>query len=153
MENESSKKNNMLFPIVVVALVVIVAVGVYLTQQKPEMGSSTNTTVTTKPTTTNANMYKDGTYTADGAYVSPGGPRDIGVTITLANGLITDTTTEVRATDATSKRLQQEFADNYKQMVVGKSIDEVNLTKVSGSSLTPKGFNDALTKIKTEAKS
>lgn len=151
MENEN-KKNNMLLPIAVVALVAIVAVGVYLTQQKPEMGSNSNTT-STKPATTNANMYKDGTYTADGTYVSPGGPRDIGVTITLANGLITDTTTEVRATDATSKRLQQEFADNYKQMVVGKSIDEVNLTKVSGSSLTPKGFNDALTKIKTEAKS
>jgi hypothetical protein len=42
---------------------------------------------------------------------------------------------------------------DYKQYVVGKKIDEVQLTKVSGSSLTPQGFNDALAKIKAEAKS
>ncbi len=37
-------------------------------------------------------------------------------------------------------------------VVVGKKIDEVQLTKVAGSSLTPKGFMDALEKVKTEAK-
>ena len=38
-------------------------------------------------------------------------------------------------------------------MVVGKNIDEVAITKVAGSSLTPKGFTDALEKIKADAKS
>ena len=36
--------------------------------------------------------------------------------------------------------------------VIGKDIDEVNLTKVSSSSLTPKGFMDALKQIEVEAK-
>lgn len=97
--------------------------------------------------------YADGTYTVTGNYVSPGGPRDIGVTVVLANGVITDATFEGKATDATSKRFQGEFGSNFKPMVVGKNIDEVVLTKVSGSSLTPKGFNDALEKIRIEAKS
>jgi hypothetical protein len=38
-------------------------------------------------------------------------------------------------------------------MVVGKNISELQLTKVSGSSLTPQGFMDALEKIKAEAQS
>jgi hypothetical protein len=44
------------------------------------------------------------------------------------------------------------FADSYKPLVVGKSVDSINLDKVSGSSLTPKGFNDALDQIKSQAK-
>lgn len=56
------------------------------------------------------------------------------------------------ATDPNSKRFQGEFADGYKAQVIGKPIAEVFLTKVSGSSLTPKGFNDAVEKIKSEAK-
>lgn len=100
-----------------------------------------------------SSMYKDGTYEMVGNYVSPGGPETVGVTVTLANDVITDTTIEVQATRPTSKEKQEDFAANYKPMVIGKNIDEVVLTKVSGSSLTPKGFNDALEKIKAEAKS
>jgi hypothetical protein len=37
-------------------------------------------------------------------------------------------------------------------MVVGKNIDEVNLGKVSGSSLTPIGFNNAIEDIRSQAK-
>lgn len=50
-----------------------------------------------------------------------------------------------------SARFQDLFAQNYKPLVIGKNIDEVQLGKVSGSSLTPMGFNDALAKIKTQA--
>lgn len=102
---------------------------------------------------TESSMYQDGTYEMVGNYVSPGGPETVGVTVTIANDVITDATVEVLATRPASKAKQEDFAANYKPMVVGKSIDEVMLTKVSGSSLTPKGFNDALEKIKAEAKS
>ena len=43
-------------------------------------------------------------------------------------------------------------SNNVKTLVVGKKITDVKLDKVSGSSLTPKGFNDALEQIKTLAK-
>ncbi len=98
-------------------------------------------------------MYQDGVYEMVGEYVSPGGPETVGVTITLANGVITDANVEVLATRPASVDKQTDFAANYKPMVIGKNIDEVVLTKVSGSSLTPKGFNDALEKIKQQAKS
>jgi len=52
-----------------------------------------------------------------------------------------------------SARFQKIFTDNYKPMVIGKSLDEVcTLGKVSGSSLTPMGFDAACVKIQAEAK-
>ncbi len=96
--------------------------------------------------------YKDGTYTAVGNYVSPGGPEEVGITLTLKDDTIVDASFEIKATRPKSVEMQTAFAENYKQFVVGKNIDEVNLSKVSSSSLTPKGFNDAIEKIKSEAK-
>lgn len=95
--------------------------------------------------------YKDGTYEATGHYVSPGGPEELDVSITVKNGKITDTSTVSKATNPKSVMMQGIFIDNYKDMVVGKSLDEVHLDKVAGSSLSPKGFNDALEQIKKEA--
>ncbi len=99
----------------------------------------------------NDSGYADGIYEADGNYVSPGGPRDIGIKITLEDGVVTAAEFEGRATDATSKRFQGEFRDNFKSQVVGKNIDDLDIKKVAGSSLSPIGFMDALEKIKVEA--
>lgn len=115
------------------------------------------TTPTTPPATVPAEkpadgaVYKDGTYTATGEYSSPAGKEEIGVTLTLVDDVITDVSVTPMATVPISVRLQADFAANYKTLVVGKKIDEVNLGKVSGSSLTPVGFNDAIAKIKLEA--
>lgn len=96
--------------------------------------------------------YKDGTYTAVGNYVSPGGPEEVGVSVTLKGDIIVDSSITVMAQRPISKDKQVIFSENYKQLVVGKNIDEVNVTKVSSSSLTPKGFMDALDKIEVDAK-
>ena len=44
------------------------------------------------------------------------------------------------------------FASGFKALVVGKKITDVNLDKVSGSSLTSGGWNEAITKIEAQAK-
>lgn len=157
--------NKLLVPAVVLGLIVIAVVAFFFMGQNNAADQSAMTptqTVTSEPTATmeaetegamTQSQYKDGEYSVVGNYVSPGGPREVNVTITLENGVITESVFEGLATDATSKRFQGEFADNYETLVVGKNIDEVSLTKVSGSSLTPKGFMDALEKVKTEAQS
>jgi uncharacterized protein with FMN-binding domain len=117
-------------------------------QQVQETKAPEATAVATKATS----KYKDGKYNVTGSYVSPGGPREVGVVITLKDGVITDSVFEGKAEDPTSIKFQGEFAQNYQPLVVGKNIDEVSLTKVAGSSLTPKGFDDALEKVKAEAK-
>jgi uncharacterized protein with FMN-binding domain len=101
-----------------------------------------------KPTS----VYKDGTYTATGSYMSPGGPDQVGVTLTLANDVITSISVTPGAGDNESARYQNRFISGYKPLVIGKNIATVNLSRVSGSSLTSRGFNAALAKIETQAK-
>lgn len=158
MNSTGSRGTNNLAMILIPAAVLGIAAvaAILILTNKPTNQTqlaATNTVVESSNPTTVTAEYQDGSFSADGNYVSPGGPRDIDISITLANGIITDATFEGKATDPASKRFQGEFAEGFKAMVVGKNIDEVNLTKVAGSSLTPKGFNDALSKIKTQAKS
>jgi hypothetical protein len=96
-------------------------------------------------------QYTDGTYDATGNYTSPAGAEEMDVTLILADDVVTDATFTGKATNPVSKVRQQAFADGFKELVVGKSIDAIALTKVNGSSLVPKGFMDAVAKIKLEA--
>lgn len=71
--------------------------------------------------------------------------------LTLVNDVVTAATVTAKATDETSMMYQNTFIAGYKTFVVGKNIADVQLGKVSGSSLTPRGFNDAVSAIKTQA--
>lgn len=97
-------------------------------------------------------IYKNGEYTQSSGYLSPGGTEQIKVKLKIENNIIVDTAVEFKPTESESVTFQQIFARNYKQYVVGKNIDAVRLDKISGASLTPKGFNSALEKIKVQAK-
>lgn len=96
--------------------------------------------------------YKDGSYEADGSYQSPAGPEKIHLSVTLKDGKITDTSFTGTSEAPKSQMYMSNFSKNYKSLVIGKKIDEIKLTQVSGSSLTPMGFQDALAKIAGEAK-
>ena len=100
--------------------------------------------------TTSAN-YKDGTYTEDGDYTSPGGPQSVTVKLTLAGDKVTAVTVTGHATDPTAKGYQAQFVSGISSEVVGKDIDALNVSRVAGSSLTSGGFNAALKAIKAEA--
>lgn len=151
------KPSNSIWKVLVAIALIGIPGGIiaYMTK-KPEVvpgETMTNDGMTSTPTpVAESSEYKDGTYEVDGEYLSPGGPELMGVTITLANGIITDTSVEVKTARPISKMMQEAFQANYKPLVVGKSIDDVMLDKVSGASLSPKGFNDAVVKIKAEAK-
>ena len=97
--------------------------------------------------------YKDGEYTQAGDYTSPGGAEQIDVDLTLKNDIIVDAKVTSKAEKPKSKFMQGVFVENYKQYVIGKNINDLKLSKVAGSSLTPQGFNDAVEKIKAQAKS
>lgn len=95
--------------------------------------------------------YKNGEYTAVGSYQSPGGEQQLGVTVTLSNSVITALSVDTSQTKGTSADFQGKFKSGIDALVVGKSIDELDVSKVSGSSLTSGGFNDAIDQIKTDA--
>ncbi|WP_020108544.1 FMN-binding protein [Nocardia sp. 348MFTsu5.1] len=95
--------------------------------------------------------YQDGEYTATGHYTSPGGHQQLGVTVTLSNSVITALTLDTSQTTGTAAEFQGKFKSGIDPLVVGKNIDELDVSKVSGSSLTSGGFNDAIDQIKSEA--
>jgi hypothetical protein len=93
----------------------------------------------------------DGTYQAGGGYQSPNGPETIEVSLTITNGVIEEVSVTPGATSSTSKRYQGDFAGGIAAEVVGKSLDEVDVTRVAGSSLTSGGFQEALATIRQDA--
>jgi uncharacterized protein with FMN-binding domain len=95
--------------------------------------------------------YQDGTYSADGTYVSPNGTETVGVELTLAAGTVTAVNITQHPTNPNTRKFQGEFAGGIASQVVGRSIDELKVSKVAGSSLTSGGFNQAVEKIKSEA--
>lgn len=100
---------------------------------------------------TSTGGYKDGTYTEDGSYSSPGGQETITVKVTLANSVITAVTVTPHATGGQPKQYQDDFAGGISDVVVGKKIDSLSVSRVAGSSLTSNGFNKAIAAIKADA--
>jgi uncharacterized protein with FMN-binding domain len=96
--------------------------------------------------------YTDGTYTATGGYVSPNGPETIDVSITLKDDVITAVEVIPNPDNANTEKYQGLFAAGISDVVVGKDIDAISVSKVSGSSLTSGGFNEAVAEIKADAK-
>jgi len=148
----------------ILALVVVVLAGGAFVLNKSNSTTSQEAAAAQAPTTppvdatsptpapTTAIQYKDGTYSASGTYNAPSGTETVHVTLTLAGGVVTDSTVTADGVNPMSKRFQNMFISGYKQYVTGKNISDVNVTNVSGSSLTGQGFNAAVETIKTEAK-
>jgi len=94
--------------------------------------------------------YADGTYEGTGDYINPGGVSSVDVTLTLSGGTVESVDVQPGA-QGESLMYQQKFISGIADEVVGKSLDEISVSKVSGSSLTSQGFNKALEQIKAEA--
>ncbi len=118
--------------------------------------SAQNTPAPSSPAATSApgasaGTYKDGTYSADGNYVSPNGTETVGVQLTVAGGTVSDVAITQHPSNPNTRKFQGEFAGGIKSQIVGKKLDEIQVSKVAGSSLTSGGFNQALKKIKADA--
>ena len=97
--------------------------------------------------------YADGDYSAEGSYSNPGGESTVKVALTISDGTISTVDVTPEASNGTSKQYQTQFAGGIADQVVGKSLDDLDVAQVAGSSLPSKGFNDALDQIKAEASS
>lgn len=95
--------------------------------------------------------YTDGTYTAEGSYQTPETVEQISVTLTLADGVVTDVEVTGDPQAPESKQYQGQFIDGIADEVVGVAVDDLNVSRVAGSSLTSGGFNDAVQSIKEQA--
>jgi uncharacterized protein with FMN-binding domain len=105
----------------------------------------------TAPAGASGSAYADGTYTADGSYRTPESVEKISVTVTLQDDVITAVSVSGNPQKRESEEYQSKFIGGISSEVVGKSIDEISVSRVAGSSLTSGGFNQAIETIKAEA--
>ncbi len=160
MRSQRSSDNKKLAPTIgLIIIVAAIAAGVAVFAPRK---SSSQSVATPTPAAAAANaspvsssvasMYKDGTYNATGSYDSPGGRETVSLRVTLRGGAVADSAVTTTGGTPTGKQYQGEFIAGYKAFVTGKNIDAIRLSKVSGSSLTSEGFNNALAKIRIQAK-
>lgn len=118
-----------------------------------EPADASPTTSETSSTTDDSSSaaVNDGDYEAKGSYSNPGGQSEVQVDLTITDGKIADIKVTPGATNGTSRGYQQKFAGGIADEVVGKTLDELDVSKVSGSSLTSQGFNQAIDQIKADA--
>ena len=95
--------------------------------------------------------YADGTYTAEGSYATPESVEQISVTVTLEGDVITAVEVTGDPQKRESEQYQGQFIGGIADVVVGQDIDEIQVSRVAGSSLTSNGFNEAIETIKSEA--
>lgn len=137
-------------------LITLLIVGVIvLGQTKKDMATSKSASMSTSGnsnTAPSSQTYKDGTYSAKGSYTSPAGAESVTVSLTIASNTVASSTVVSGANDPTATSYQSIFISGYKGYVDGKKVNEINLTNVSGSSLTPQGFMNALKEIENNAK-
>ncbi len=120
--------------------------------QAPSAASPSGATASSDPSSGSSGAYKDGTYSADGTYTSPNGTETVGVQLTLAGGTVTGVEITTHPTSPNTRKFQGEFKDGIAAQIVGRKLDELNVSKVAGSSLTSGGFNQAVESIKAQAK-
>ena len=120
------------------------------TAATPKATQSDSATATA-PAGASGSAYADGTYTADGSYQTPESVEKISVTVTLQDDVITAVSVSGNPQKRESEEYQSKFIGGISSEVVGKSIDEISVSRVAGSSLTSGGFNQAIETIKAEA--
>lgn len=115
--------------------------------------ASSSTTSSASSSSSSAGSYTAGTYEAEGSYLNPNGNvQAVKVALTIeADGTIDAVEVTSEANDGQSKQYQSQFIDGISAEVVGKPIDGLSVSKVSGSSLTSQGFNAAVSDIAAQA--
>ena len=169
------RKKDLITTLSVLLVVVFIVTGVIITKKnsRTDSVSSDSTTASAAPVasstqaandpvstpattdataSSNTSGFKDGTYSATGFYSTPENTENIKLSITLKDGTVTGTSATVSASTRDSQEYAGAFVQNYKPLVIGKSITSIKLSRVSGSSLTSQGFNDAIQQIETQAK-
>lgn len=101
--------------------------------------------------TTSDGSYRDGEYAAEGSYSAPSGTETITVDLVLEHDTVTAVTVTPHATEGNQAKFQNQFAEGIAAEVLGKDIDQLEVSRVAGSSLTAGGFVAALEAIKTDA--
>jgi len=118
-----------------------------------ETENTSDTTIATESSDDTVTLPVTSSVTAiersvDVSYLTPARTsHELTVSLTVAQGIVTDATIIYDKGDGFSNAHQERFDGAYKAEVIGKPIDSISLSRVGGASLTSGAFNDAVKKI------
>ena len=100
-----------------------------------------------------ANQNIKTSYTSQASYTTPAKKtHEIDVTIAVENGIAVETNVVYDdKVEGYSNPNQERFDGVYKTEVIGKKLEDINLSRVGGASLTSKAFNEAVADIIKQA--
>ncbi len=114
-----------------------------------EMQASEETAVTSNPNPTPETALTPETVTESATYLTPARTEHkVTVVLTLEGDVVTDSNVLYNDAEVYSDPNQELFDNAYQPLVIGKTLDQISLSRVGGASLTTNAFNDALAKIK-----
>ena len=111
---------------------------------------ASSTTGSSQPTT--STKYKDGQYTSTVSYDVPKHSNTISITVTLSSDSITSVTAKNSYSDRESREYIDDFMAKLSSAIVSKKLDNAQLSRLAGASSTTDAYNDAITKIASQAK-
>ncbi len=115
--------------------------------------TANNQLSSTQSSSTSNSAYKDGQYTTSVSYQVPKHNNTISITVTLSNDTITNVSAKNSYSDRESSEYIDDFMSNLSSAIVSKKIDNAQLSKLAGASLTTEAYNNAITQIANQAKS
>lgn len=93
----------------------------------------------------------NGTFSADASYLTPRRTNhDITVSLTLENDVVTAAEVLYDGSPTASSPSHSGFDSAYETEVIGKTLDDINLSRVGGASLTSTAFNEAVADIRAQ---
>ncbi len=96
--------------------------------------------------------YQDGTYSTTVNYEIPYGyVEPMEVTLKIEDNTVIDVQAAFEVVNPVSEDYQQSFLRYVSREVVGRKVDNVSLSRMTGASLTNQAFDAALAEIKAEA--
>lgn len=116
-------------------------------------GGDTGSGSSSAPSDSSSTTYKDGTYTAAGSYQTPETLEKISVSLTIADGVVTEVEVTGDPQARETEEYQGKFIGGIADEAVGVPLSDLKVSRVAGSSLTSGGFNQAVESIKEQAAS
>ena len=156
-----------LIPVVIIGVVVIAGLAFFLlpNRQPPEPPAASATATVTEvdfpaappaerredAVPAQTSVYRDGTYTANAEYYTPKRRKHvISVTLSLRDDVIAGVDVQYDGAEARTPS-HTRFDGAYESLVLGVEMDELDLSRVGGASLTTTAFNEALGDITSDA--
>lgn len=139
-----NKVNNAIFIIILCGLVTFIAFKSNFETKIPNNELNDGDKKSLSKSVANNNT----TYQTTVNYEVPEKNQTLTLSLTLQNNIVINSVV-TQSMHGKSREYQEDFEKSYKVKIIGKNINDINLSRIGGASLTTNAFNQAINIIKS----